>query len=90
MDKQNIIAHTMKMIDSIASLRNYIQENPDLKKEEIIKKFYDIDDNTEQLERGLVQFFEITEEDVENFEKKSFLQNLKGIKKEAGIELKDE
>jgi hypothetical protein len=89
MDKQNIVAHTMKMIDSIASLRNYIQENPDLKKEEIIKKFYEIDDNTEQLERGLVQFFEITEEDVDNFEKKSFLQNLEGIKKESGIELKD-
>jgi len=87
MDKQNIIAHTMKMISSIAILQNYIQENPDLEKEEIIKKFYDIDDNTEQLERALVQFCEITEEDVENFEKKAFLQKIDGIKKESGIEL---
>ena len=89
MDKQNIIAHTIKMIDSIASLQNYIRENPELEKIEVIGKFYEIDDDIEQLERALVQLCDITEEDVESFEKKAFLENIQGTQKEGGIKLQE-
>ena len=74
MEKQAIISHTMKINAKIANLQHVISNVDD--KMDVMSAFYELDEYVEQLERGLVIAYDISDSDVDDFEKAEFLSDI--------------
>lgn len=76
MDKQALYDYMLKIIEKIASLQQLLLDVPiDGDKQKIIAGYYDLADSILQLESGLVQLYNITDDDVALFERYNFLQD---------------
>ena len=74
MDRQALMSHTMKINAKIAKLQDVLTTQED--KNSVMAAFYELDDYVSQLERGLVMLYDISEDDINEFEQSSFLQDV--------------
>jgi hypothetical protein len=83
MEKQAAQDYTMAIMEKIAGLQQSMNLDD---KNDIIAGYYDLADSVIQLEDALIDAYQISEEDIDEFEKNNFLQ----IEEVDDVEVEDE
>jgi hypothetical protein len=83
MEKQAAQDYTMAIMEKIAGLQQAMNLDD---KNDIIAGYYDLADSVIQLEDALIDAYQISEEDIDEFEKNNFLQ----IEEVDDVEVEDE
>ena len=71
MEKQAAQDYTFVIMEKMANLQQALQFD---NKDDIIKGYYDLADSIIQLEDAIIQAYDISEADVDEFENRNFLQ----------------